>query len=74
MKNSERLEADIREGLTKYKAMQFEPNQYGTVAYQVVMELGIDKKKEILTAWQIDKGSTRPRLITAYEYKKGKSK
>jgi hypothetical protein len=65
MKNADRLEADIRKGLKNNKATLFEPNQYGTPA-QVVMELGITKKREMRTAWMFDHGSDVPRFVTAY--------
>lgn len=65
MKNADRLEADIREGLKNNKATLFAPNEYGTPA-QVVMELGITKKQKIRTAWMYEQGSNAPKFITAY--------
>lgn len=66
MKNADRFEADIRQGLSKNKATLFDPNQHGTPA-QVVMDLGIGKQEKILTAWIIPKGSNIPSFVTAYK-------
>lgn len=66
MKNADRFEADIRQGLAKNKATLFAPNQHGTPA-QVVMDLGINKTEKILTAWIIPKGSNTPSFVTAYK-------
>ncbi len=71
MKNSHRLEHDIRKGLKTNKALAFKRNKYGNAAYQVIMELGIGEKVSVLTAWQIDKGSNMPRFITAYKHRGG---
>lgn len=71
MKNSHRLEHDIRKGLKTNKALAFKRNKYGNAAYQVIMELGIGEKVSVLTAWQIDKGSNTPRFITAYKHRGG---
>lgn len=65
MKNADRLEADIRNGLKNNKATLFTPNNYGTPA-QVEMMLGVTKQRKIITAWMIDKGTNAPRFITAY--------
>lgn len=65
MKNADRLEADIRDGLKKNKATLFSPNQYGTPA-EVEMTLGITKQRKMITAWMIDSGTNVPRFITAY--------
>lgn len=69
MKNSKRLERDIRDGLSKNKALKFAPNKYGNTAYQVEMQLGVGDKSDVVTAWQIDKGDNKPRFITAYKQK-----
>lgn len=66
MKNADRFEADIRSGLAKNKATMFAPTQHGIPA-QVVMQLGINKQTEILTAWIIPKGSNIPSFVTAYK-------
>lgn len=70
MKNADRLETDIRRELEQRQAVRYLPNKYGHTAYNVVMELGIGKKKSVLTGWQIDYGDNRPRFITAYPDKK----
>ena len=67
MRNASRLEKDIRAGLKDNKALKFKPNKYGNTMYNVTMQLGIGEKASILTVWQIDKGSNRPRFITAYK-------
>lgn len=68
MKNANRLEADIRDGLKKNKATMFAPNKFGTPA-QVEMVLGITQKQKMVTAWMFDNGSTIPRFITSYPAK-----
>ena len=68
MKNANRFEADIRNGLAKNKATLFAPNHHGTEA-QVIMDLGITKQTKILTAWIIPKGSSVPSFVTAYKAK-----
>lgn len=65
MKNYQRLESDIRDGLSKNKAQEYSTNKYGHKAYSVTMELGIGKKKQTVTGWQIDEGDNKPRFITA---------
>lgn len=70
MKNSARFERDIRNGLKNNKAKKFLPNAYGHTLYNVTMSLGIGEKADILTVWQIDKGSNTPRFITAYKDRK----
>lgn len=70
MKNANRLEKDIRNGLKTNKALEHEKDKHGNVAYQVVMQLGIAKKAAVVTGWQVDKGANVPRLVTAYPKKK----
>lgn len=65
MKNYRQLEADIREGLSKNNAIEYKENKYGNKAFSVTMELGIGKKKQTVTGWQIDNGDNKPRFITA---------
>lgn len=71
MKNSKTFERDIKNGLKSNPATVYKTNKYGHTAYSVDMELGINKKKDVTTAWQIDKGKKAPRFITAYPKKKG---
>lgn len=71
VKNSARLEQDIRRGLKENKARQYAPNAYGHVVYNVSMTLGIGETASILTVWQVDKGSNKPRFITAYKDHRG---
>lgn len=66
MQNFSRLKSDILEGLKNNEAKAYSKNKYGNRLYEVVMPLGIGEKHNILTVWQIDKGSKIPRLITAY--------
>lgn len=67
MHSAARLEKDIRAGLKDNNALKFKPNEYGHTVYNVTMQLGIGEKTSILTVWQIDKGTNRPRFITAYK-------
>lgn len=71
MKNHKTLEKDIRNGLKRNPATEYKTNKYGHTAYSVNMELGINKKSDVVTGWQIDKGDNKPRFITAYPKKKG---
>lgn len=68
MKNFKRFESDIRKGLEGNRAVETIKNKYGheVKAYSVKMELGIDKRAMVLTGWQTDQGSKKPRFITAY--------
>lgn len=69
MKNYQRLDNDIRNGLFKNEAQEFNANKHGHKAYSVTMELGIGKKKKTVTGWQIDKGDNKPRLISARPFR-----
>lgn len=71
MKNTNRLIADITDGLKNNKATMYAPNKYGTPA-QVEMVLGITKKQKMVTAWMFPKGSNTPRFVTAYPAKEAK--
>ena len=70
MKNAARLQRDIRAKLKTNKALKYETDQYGNTSFQVNMQLGINKKAIVATAWIIDKGSNIPRFVTAYQNKK----
>ena len=67
MKNADRLEADILDGLKHNSGATFTPNKFGTPA-EVVMTLGITKQVKVRTAWMYDTGSNKPRFITAYPH------
>lgn len=66
MKNYKTLEKDIRAGLKKNNAIEYQKNEYGHTPYSVSMELGVNKKENVITAWQIDEGKNTARFITAY--------
>ena len=70
MKNAERFESDIRKGLENNKAVGYDKDKYGNRKIQVDMMLGINKKEIVVTAWQIDKGKKKQRLITVYPKKR----
>lgn len=70
MKNTDRFEKDIREGLESNKAISYNNDKFGNKAFQVDMLLGIDKKAMVTTAWRIDKGKSEPRFISAYPKEK----
>lgn len=65
MKNADRLEADILEGLKHNSFRYRKPNEHGQPA-EVVMTLGITKRKRVKTGWMFDNGSNKPRFVTAY--------
>ena len=67
MRNADKLEADILDGLRHNSGATYAPNKYGTPA-EVTMTLGITKRVKVRTAWMYDKGSNKPRFITAYPY------
>lgn len=64
--NPEQLQIDLLNGLMYNSAKEYKTNEYGNKVYEVDMILGITKKKKFRTGWQIDKGSTHPRFITAH--------
>ena len=64
--NPEQLKRDILEGLKNNTAKEYAPNSYGHKAYEVDMILGITTRRTFRTVWQIDKGKTNPRFITAH--------
>lgn len=66
MKNADRFERDLRKGLETSKVFSYNENKHGDKTYIVYMPLGINKKVEVKTVWQIDKGKNEPRLIMAY--------
>ena len=66
MKNDKRLEADIRAKLATNRALAYELNERGDREYQVNMQLGINKKAMVATAWIVRKGEDFPRFVTAY--------
>lgn len=68
MRNFRRFEHDIRNGLENNNAVEVIKSKYGheVKAYNVNMELGINKKAIVLTNWQVDEGTDVPRFITAY--------
>lgn len=67
MSNYERLEADIKKKLATNKALNYGKNKHGDISYQVNMQLGINKKQMVTTAWVVEKGSNKPRFVTAYK-------
>ena len=69
MKNQARLQADLRAGLRDNRARVSKPNRYGTVHFQVNMEIGVNKRETVVTGWFIKKGEKAPQLATVRPYK-----
>lgn len=69
-RNADKFKKDILNGLKHNKAFVYEKNKRGDVAISVIMELGITKKVECVTAWCIEKGEKNPKLVTAYPRRK----
>lgn len=67
--NPERLKQDLLHGILNHPARSFEPNNYGARSFSVDMMLGVTHKAKFRTGWQIDKGESAPRFITAYRVK-----
>jgi len=62
MKNKKQLGNDLRSGLRNNKAILQRSNQYGSI-YNVYMKLGINKKIEFKTIWEVNKNKTK--FVTA---------
>ena len=62
MQNKDKLEKDLLNGLKNNKAIEQKNTKYKR--YEVKMKLGVNKKVEIKTIWQID--NKKPRFITAF--------
>lgn len=62
----ERLTKDLLEGVKGSVALAFEANEHGDRMFNVDMMLGVTQKKRFRTAWQIDKGKSYPRFVTAF--------
>lgn len=69
MRNQDRLQSDIREGLKRNKARYTEPNKFGRVHFQVNMTIGISKRAKVVTGWFMDEGETAPQLATVRPYR-----
>ena len=57
------------DGLKRNKAFVYTENKRGDVSMSVIMELGITKRAEVVTAWVVESGKKNPRLVTAYPRK-----
>jgi hypothetical protein len=68
--NPEQLKTDLLKGLTENEAVAYHPNSYGHISYEVKMRLGVVKKRTFQTVWQLDKGKTAPKFVTAYRIKR----
>lgn len=72
-KNADRFKKDLLDGLKRNKAFVYNKNNRGDVSMSVIMELGVTKRVEVVTAWVIESGEKNPHLVTAYQRKaKGK--
>lgn len=69
-RNADRFKKDLLEGLRENKAFVYTPNKRGDVSISVIMELGVTRKEEVVTAWAIEAGSKNPHLVTAYPRKR----
>lgn len=64
--DSSRLFKDIENEFDPAKKRDARKGPRGDEQFSLSMSLGVTKKRMFTTAWQIDKGETEPRLITAY--------
>ena len=72
-KNADRFKKDLLDGLKRNKAFVYTKNKRGDVSMSVIMELGVTKRVEVVTAWVIESGEKNPHLVTDYPRKaKGK--
>lgn len=72
-KNADRFKKDLLDGIKRNKAFVYTKNKRGDVSMSVIMELGVTKRVEVVTAWVIESGEKNPHLVTAYPRKaKGK--
>ena len=72
-KNADRFKKDLLDGLKRNKTFVYTKNKRGDVSMSVIMELGVTKRVEVVTAWVIESGEKNPHLVTAYPRKaKGK--
>ncbi len=64
--DSEKLFRDIEAGfdLSKKQGERLSPRH--DIQFGIPMQLGVSEKQLFTTAWQIDKGSEEPKLISAY--------
>lgn len=70
--NADQLAADLRKGLSENGAEASIKSAAGERVYNVIMELGIGKRAQVLTAWQADHEGDAPRFITAFPAKRKK--
>lgn len=68
-RNADRFKRDLLDGLKRNKAFVYTENKRGDVSMSVIMELGITKRAEVVTAWVVESGKKNPRLVTAYPRK-----
>ena len=65
-RNADRFKKDILDGLKRNKAFVYTENKRGDIAMSVIMELGVTRRTEVVTAWAIESGEKNPHLVTAY--------
>jgi hemerythrin-like domain-containing protein len=64
--DAEWLRTEIIENLSQYEAVEKEETAFGRKFLVEIKIRKSEKQANILTAWQIDKNSDIPRLITCY--------
>lgn len=65
--NVNKLEQEIKKGLSKFKATGKTETAYGTKFTVKMLIKGADGNMQpVITAWQIDKEKSNPRMVTAY--------
>ena len=69
-RNADSFKKDLLKGLRENKAFVYTPNKRGDVSISVIMELGVTRKEEVVTAWAIEAGSKNPHFVTAYQRKR----
>lgn len=67
LSNADELASKIRDGLSVYKALPGEPNEYGNLYNVKMLITGPNGNiKPVKTGWIIRDGETAPRMVTAY--------
>lgn len=68
--NPEQLKNDILKKFDYNKAVDHEDTEHGH-KFSIMMSLGVNEKRTFRSVWQIDNGTTEPRIISAYRDRRG---
>lgn len=67
LNNVNELEKEITKGLSKFKSTGKIETAYGTkYTVKMLIKGANGNKQPVITAWQIDKGKSNPRMVTVY--------